>query len=416
MEQGNTHGSKRRRTKFEDWRGEMNEVLGQAVAVVVENLRRLDVPIEAAVAKLGVGVGKLREPACRVDWSAFVDFAESAEDACGGPEAMQAAFARIQPRIYSDHLPVFRRLLSSRDIYRLVNTAIRLAYSHLQVTETDNRDGCLVVTIDIPEPHRPCAQFWNACLGSLRSVPEIAGRPHVEVAASLSPRRGVFSIVLNESRTVTARLSRASVSVLLKGAVAEVERSWTETRSRIAEVEAQNARLVDVMHRLEQEVQSRRRTELALRAALDVFSSSAYLVSAGGTVSALDETASTALAGEGAELAARMVLAAQGQSRDPTLLAREVGPGGAGGHIVIRTDAGRAFAARLDRVGQAWQLTERHIEVAALVVRGLGNKEIAARLSCAVHTIELHVTELLRRSQSASRSGLIASFWSTGNG
>jgi DNA-binding CsgD family transcriptional regulator len=228
---------------------------------------------------------------------------------------------------------------------------MRFAYTHIRVTDMDLDDGRLVATFDIPEPHRPCTPYFHACAGGISAVPEMLGLPRARVVADLSPRKGVFTISLVESRTLGARLRRASISLVVKTAMAEVERSWTETRRRNAELETTNARLVDLTGRLEVEVERGDRAEAALRAALE--------------------------------------------------------PEGGG-----RTDAGTLFAARLERAAREWRLTPRHIEVAALVVRGLANKEIASRLACAVHTVELHVTEMLKRSGLDSRSALVAAFWS----
>jgi DNA-binding NarL/FixJ family response regulator len=45
-------------------------------------------------------------------------------------------------------------------------------------------------------------------------------------------------------------------------------------------------------------------------------------------------------------------------------------------------------------------------------VRGKSNKEIARSLACAENTVELHVTQLLRRASASSRAELIARYWS----
>lgn len=57
-------------------------------------------------------------------------------------------------------------------------------------------------------------------------------------------------------------------------------------------------------------------------------------------------------------------------------------------------------------------LTARQVQVLEHIAQGLSNKEIAATLGCAVRTVELHVSELLRRTETESRTGLIARLWS----
>jgi DNA-binding CsgD family transcriptional regulator len=66
---------------------------------------------------------------------------------------------------------------------------------------------------------------------------------------------------------------------------------------------------------------------------------------------------------------------------------------------------------RLDVAQQLWRITARHRDVLPLLARGAANKEIAERLECQVGTIELHVSELLRRSGTDGRVPLIAAFW-----
>lgn len=68
---------------------------------------------------------------------------------------------------------------------------------------------------------------------------------------------------------------------------------------------------------------------------------------------------------------------------------------------------------RLRELTQDWGLTERQRAVLALLVEGLANKEIAARLDCSVGTIENHVTRLFKRASVDCRAALTALFWRT---
>ncbi len=70
------------------------------------------------------------------------------------------------------------------------------------------------------------------------------------------------------------------------------------------------------------------------------------------------------------------------------------------------------LAARLEAAVAVWDLTRRQRDVLGVLARGRSNKEIAAELGCAENTVELHVTQLLRRGGAASRAQLIARFWS----
>jgi DNA-binding NarL/FixJ family response regulator len=171
--------------------------------------------------------------------------------------------------------------------------------------------------------------------------------------------------------------------------------------------------LRELRTRLRAAEDARRIAEVALSATLDALAGDAFVVAPDGCVSALDAAARAALDADSGALARDLARAATGDGGD-SVLVRAVGVDGSGGHVVLRVNPRRAFAMRLERAARVWQLTARHTDVAALLVRGLCNKEIAARLDCAVHTIELHVTEMLRRSRLATRAALIAAFWSEG--
>jgi DNA-binding NarL/FixJ family response regulator len=51
------------------------------------------------------------------------------------------------------------------------------------------------------------------------------------------------------------------------------------------------------------------------------------------------------------------------------------------------------------------------VEVLELVARGKTNKEIAAVLGRSEGTVEVHVTNLLRKYGASNRAGLVAMFW-----
>jgi DNA-binding CsgD family transcriptional regulator len=67
----------------------------------------------------------------------------------------------------------------------------------------------------------------------------------------------------------------------------------------------------------------------------------------------------------------------------------------------------------LDELARTCALTPRERAVLQLLVRGLSNKVIAGTLSCAVKTVEVHVSAILRKTRAGSRAELTARLWRT---
>jgi DNA-binding CsgD family transcriptional regulator len=88
-----------------------------------------------------------------------------------------------------------------------------------------------------------------------------------------------------------------------------------------------------------------------------------------------------------------------------------VTPGPGRYFLAIEAQPPRDLAPHLSAATAAWDLTPREAETLGLLVEGLSNKAIAARLACAHRTVEVHVSRLLAKSDSDSRSQLIARFW-----
>jgi DNA-binding CsgD family transcriptional regulator len=67
---------------------------------------------------------------------------------------------------------------------------------------------------------------------------------------------------------------------------------------------------------------------------------------------------------------------------------------------------------RTDAAARRWGLTPRQRETLDLVVQGLTNKEIAADLGCQEGTVEVHVSQILKKSGAGNRAGLVGKVWS----
>lgn len=75
-------------------------------------------------------------------------------------------------------------------------------------------------------------------------------------------------------------------------------------------------------------------------------------------------------------------------------------------------DRGAEREALLEAAAARWKLTPRQASVLRCIARGLSNKEIADELRINDGTVEIHVTQILRKSGAESRTGLLALVWS----
>ncbi|GAB3865122.1 hypothetical protein GCM10029963_76690 [Micromonospora andamanensis] len=71
-------------------------------------------------------------------------------------------------------------------------------------------------------------------------------------------------------------------------------------------------------------------------------------------------------------------------------------------------------AAVLGSVRTEWHLSARELQVAALVVAGRTNEQIAHELMVGVSTVKKHVTRILAKSDSRSRTELTVKWWAGG--
>lgn len=79
--------------------------------------------------------------------------------------------------------------------------------------------------------------------------------------------------------------------------------------------------------------------------------------------------------------------------------------------LVIQRRGAADVTSRRVASEQRWALSPRQSEVAGMLAQGLSNKEIAARLGCVEGTVELHVTQVLRKADVDSRARFVAKFW-----
>lgn len=73
--------------------------------------------------------------------------------------------------------------------------------------------------------------------------------------------------------------------------------------------------------------------------------------------------------------------------------------------------AAAAASIRMGRAVKRWTLTRCQSDILCMLVHGRSNKSMADRRGCALRTVEVHVSALLEKSNTASRAELVARFW-----
>ncbi len=162
---------------------------------------------------------------------------------------------------------------------------------------------------------------------------------------------------------------------------------------------------------LKQQLRRWQEANLSSNLALDAMDGQAFVLTSTGDVISTNAQGKAALEQEGEPLRAQLRRAAAGHPTD-----LEISPLGPpelaqGRMLALRRDVAASLRTRVDRAKRCWKLTRRQTDVLGHVVEGRSNKEIAAMLGCAEGTVEIHLTQLLRRASADSRGTLTAKFW-----
>jgi len=92
--------------------------------------------------------------------------------------------------------------------------------------------------------------------------------------------------------------------------------------------------------------------------------------------------------------------------------AREINAPGHRPHwLVVLTPEAQVPDERVAKAASQWKLTKRQLEVLALAAKGEANKGIAEKLGCAVATVEVHMSAILRKTGLENRAQLVSRFW-----
>jgi DNA-binding CsgD family transcriptional regulator len=153
-------------------------------------------------------------------------------------------------------------------------------------------------------------------------------------------------------------------------------------------------------------------TAAALGAILEAMPAAAFIVGESGHIRHANTAGRRWASTHAADLKAAIAESLHGRPEAPLSLTRFTAPDRRPEFLAIAKGP-NALLARTAEAAKRWHLTPRQTQVLTLLAQGKANKTIAAELSCALHTVELHVAALLDKGQCDSRSALIAQLWAS---
>jgi DNA-binding CsgD family transcriptional regulator len=145
----------------------------------------------------------------------------------------------------------------------------------------------------------------------------------------------------------------------------------------------------------------------ALDAALEALQTPAFVVGPSGAVEFANQAGLELWKRNRSSLFASIKQSEASDSGTEEFSVSRLGGAGQGYRLAVRREPCH-LASRLPIAVRAWGLTTRQARVLECVASGASNKEIALALTCSEVTVENHITELFRRSNTRSRASLVS--------
>ncbi len=406
------------------------ELSPQAIYPSLALLEQRGLDVNALLAQAGWSRERVKSGTPALRWTEFIVYMDALAEALGSDEALETLSFETASR-FRPYQQIAGLVVSPSHLFRVAATSFtpRL-FPLVEVSLTELGPDELQFDIRIPAHLAGSLPMMRGFLGTARATPLHLGLPPARVSGTLSPHFSRLLVQLPASRTLVAKLSRFHSEVFdeLAEELTEVvpesqvfspsnssgppssrrpsylrNTSWNLLTSNSPE-----AFCVAVRRVLEAEL-----GYAGLKLVSDLGPGLTYLgdpsTSPSDTVLVRDLAVEERRVGR-LEVQTTKDNSDPGQSVLDSLLpwialGLERAIGG-------RPAPGLEFDQRIERAKKTWNLTPRQVDILSCLVKGATNKEIAAELGCAEGTVELHVTEVLRRAVSSSRNALTARFWS----
>ena len=372
---------------------------------------------------LGFDERMLDDPSARHSWGDFAILLDRVQAAVGGPWEMErVGFDTIQSNRAFRLLG--RLILSPRQLYLYgVERISRTHYSCVGSRVEPLDGGRLRCTFVISPDHMDSLAYHYATIGALRAYPRLLGYPDAIVEAEIAPRKGIFIATLPSGRQ--AKRAEHTAKSFLSAWLARPSASGSPGSDNVAHnlaISFDYSGLLETIQVLGQQIAAAESLTQLGNLVVEIMQQhfcATYVVLA---VTA-GEDRFEIVRQQGAECApssrcSRVIM-------DRGLV---IGRIEADASIMGDGSASPLFEALLPWIASAlarcsrplsasaplgWQLTDRQTEVLALIAQGKTNKQIASSLDIATRTVEVHVSELLKRADAANRTELLARLLAT---
>ena len=231
----------------------MREVASNAIGFLREAAEHEGIDFERLIQGLPPFQDARGRIADRVDWEVYASVLDRLEQQTGleGVERIGALTARSGAA--ESIRTIAGTFISSKQLYKaIVRWFGPAALNNLRYDYVELSDGRVRVTIEIPEPYRPCRAFFHMAAGSYRTGPGVLNQPNAMVELTASERRAEFLITPPPDLTVWQRVRRAvRVAVGAERAIAELSRQQTEVLESYNALTLKHAALEQALDRVQ---------------------------------------------------------------------------------------------------------------------------------------------------------------------
>lgn len=369
----------------------------------------------------------------RISWEHYTMLLDRIQDAVGGNWPFENLMCELVETSRTFRL-VARLLISSRQLLLLGSESmVRRYYQDIGFRALKEPDGRVRLEFAIPEPMRESLAFGYGCNGALRAYPRLVGEPYALVEAEIAPRRSVFLLNPPESHTVAARATEIFKrwTVMLTTSGDGPEEPTADEMMEAISLAFDHSTVADTAHGIGARLSSVTGMEELGGEVVSILAQYFCCHHVMLWMRRVDGSGMDLVLSHGDAGSCRMVKPLTIADREvgrievdlPSNLPPEQGPplfDAILPWVAIAVHHARSGKrphghnpsdARLVESSRTWQLTPRQTDVLKLLVDGATNKDIARALGTTNRTVEVHVTQLLRKANADNRATLIARFW-----